>query len=380
VVLGRELGITATGRFGAALAAGDFDRNGATDLAIGAPGGRGVVVGLVNAELGDLAQHLRTWSFSEVASDSGFGTSLVAGDFDCDGYDDLAVGAPRDGQRAVRPGAVRVLYGQAVAGVTTAGSVRFPATNTTFAHGSLFGAALTRGDCDGDARDDLVIGVPGEGAASGAVHIYRGVAGAGPSAASMVRRVQPGAESEAGDAFGETLTTGDFDGDGFDDLAVGVPGEAVGALVAAGAIRLYRGGAGASMLATPYTLTQDAGRRQHRDGRGSRPLRGWAPALRRSARRAGDGRPGLGRGGRPGGSVGRCAPPSSPPHQVPVHVPNVDVPRLHPGGSRGGSLNPPPGTRVAPGGSLNPPPGTRVAPGGIAEPPSWHPGGSGGDR
>ena len=50
--------------------------------------------------------------------------------------------------------------------------------------------------------------------------------------------------TESGDLLGAALATGDFDGDGFDDLAIGMPFENVGGLIRAGAVNLLRGSAG----------------------------------------------------------------------------------------------------------------------------------------
>ena len=49
---------------------------------------------------------------------------------------------------------------------------------------------------------------------------------------------------EAGDGFGSALTTGDFNGDGRDDLSIGVPAEDVGAMADAGAVHVIYGSAG----------------------------------------------------------------------------------------------------------------------------------------
>ena len=49
-------------------------------------------------------------------------------------------------------------------------------------------------------------------------------------------------KSEKGDQFGGRLSAGDANGDGYPDLAVGVPGEAIGTKAKAGAVVLLKGG------------------------------------------------------------------------------------------------------------------------------------------
>jgi hypothetical protein len=92
-----------------------------------------------------------------------FGAALAFGDFNDDGYDDLAVGIPgEDGA-----GAVQVFRGSPT-GLLLTGQLLFSQSNLP-------------GDDDGDAEDD--------------------------------------------DEFGATLAVGDFNEDGIDDLAVAAPGE-----------------------------------------------------------------------------------------------------------------------------------------------------------
>jgi hypothetical protein len=91
----------------------------------------------------------------------------VGADFDGDGYADLAVGAPLDsvsGQS--NAGAVNIIYGSGSGGLSTRGDQQFTQDTRgvkAFASGDdLFGSALAAGELNGDGYDDLAIGVPGE--------------------------------------------------------------------------------------------------------------------------------------------------------------------------------------------------------------------------
>ena len=94
-----------------------------------------------------------------------FGYSLATGDFDRDGYDDLAVGVPyEDTGGANDTGMVAILFGSN-AGLlpsNTEAITQNSVVSTTNETGDRFAFSLATGDLDGDGYDDLAVGVPYE--------------------------------------------------------------------------------------------------------------------------------------------------------------------------------------------------------------------------
>ncbi|GAA1943432.1 FG-GAP repeat protein [Streptomyces durmitorensis] len=94
----------------------------------------------------------------------------------------------------------------------------------------------------------------------GTVKIYYG-SPSGPSQTRTQTITQstagvPGA-SEKGDQFGGRLSAGDANGDGYPDLAVGVPGEAIGSKAKAGAVVLLKGAKGGLTGTSAQAFHQD---------------------------------------------------------------------------------------------------------------------------
>jgi hypothetical protein len=117
--------------------------------------------------------------------------------------------------------------------------------------GDQFGFSLAAGLYNGDDFYDLAIGVPGEDIGTvtdaGAVNTMHGSAGglAGTGGALFQGDNALGDVVEPNDRFGQSLAKGiffnNFNGDVFDDLAVGVAQEDVGDRPDAGLVNLLEG-------------------------------------------------------------------------------------------------------------------------------------------
>ena len=70
--------------------------------------------------------------------------------------------------------------------------------------------------------------------------------------------MQPGSRPEDLDYFGLSLASGDFDGEGFADLAVGGPGEDFRAIANAGAVNVIDGSSIGLTAARQQLWTQDS--------------------------------------------------------------------------------------------------------------------------
>jgi hypothetical protein len=284
-------------RFGIALAAGDFDGDLRIDLAIGASyediggdGNAGVVNVLYGSAGGLAADHVPLFHQDVGAIPGGveaneyFGHALAVGDFDGDGYADLAVGVPFENLgsdwKGKACGAVNVLHGSAE-GLTDEDSQLWTEVTLGWVIGDNcpghnFGLALAAGDFDRDGFSDLAAAATGENNQSGLVHIiYGSEEGLTLPGQPWSQEILPGTD-EDGDLFGHSLAAADFNGDTYSDLAIGVPGDVVSGVDEAGAVRVLYG-SGTGLTATYSELWH-----QNKDGLAGSPEPkdhfGWALA------------------------------------------------------------------------------------------------------
>lgn len=191
--------------------ASDFDGDGRDDWMVGAPCDlqRGPLSGSVKVFTGSPAvERLNLQGF---APGDLFGSALArVPDVDCDGVDDILVGAPGASARGRSSGEAFIF-----SGVDARILFRYQGDR----EGDLFGSSVcSLGDLDGDGRAEIAIGAPGArtwGRDSGMVRVYDG---------ADARIVYTFTGDARGERFGACLAApGDMDGDGVPELAVGAP-------------------------------------------------------------------------------------------------------------------------------------------------------------
>lgn len=185
-------------------------------------------------------------------SNDKFGSTMVAGDFNGDGTQDIAAGVPyEDVGSLVDAGIVIVFYGDPT------GNDEFASTEViyqsrgasgTLESGDMFGYSLAAYRFGtGDAYDDLIVGVPGEDLGStvdaGVVQIVRG-GPSGLSGSQTIHQDTPGVAgvAEADDHFGYSVTAAPIGDEYYGALIVGVPFEDIGSTTDAGAVQVFYAG------------------------------------------------------------------------------------------------------------------------------------------
>jgi hypothetical protein len=214
----------------------DLDGDGRSELAIGCEETPTISIEDVNPQTQGLTSLIQC---GPSGGEMYFGTAIVVGDFNGDGYADLAAG----GQHASPPGDVTVVEGGSGIECTAADETVIPAPGDATAFGQQIASV---GDLDGDGYDDLVVF---ELTSTGrTLELYFGSA---LGLDTMHPVAIPVAMSKS---FSLVLVsgTGDIDGDGYLDAAF-----STGSASAPSAVAIVPGNA-TRQFAVTTTLTEPA--------------------------------------------------------------------------------------------------------------------------
>ena len=247
-------GASESNAFGQSIASGDLNGDGYSDLILG-DGEYGLFGSDMGVNSGRVVVYYGSASGLQVSTPTTlygwteqtlFGQHIAyAGDVNNDGYGDVLISSP--GKTTELPiqvvnqdGTVSTVT-QTVRGEVALylGSSYGLSQQPVWSSYGLdeyddYGTQLsTAGDVNGDGFDDVLIGSPRGGTEIGTVQLFLGNEMGLASEAAWT-----GQGNSAVDQFGDALASvGDIDGDGFDDVMIGAPGEQNGT----GAVYLFRG-------------------------------------------------------------------------------------------------------------------------------------------
>ncbi|ASV11440.1 hypothetical protein B2G51_06400 [Leptospira santarosai] len=193
-----------------------------------------------------------------------FGKTVASGDFNGDGFADIAVAAPNTGN-----GKVYIFHSAGTQGINKS----FYGFANTILTGNMaaeqFGGSLATGDISGDGYTDLVVGAPSSSTAKGRIYVFHSQGGAGIATATVSVNTVAGTcitppscnyykqGANNNDTFGYAIAVGNINGGNYDDIAVAAPGNNGGGVANNGRIYIYYGTGAA--LGGPNTISNAGG-------------------------------------------------------------------------------------------------------------------------
>jgi len=242
------IGERAGAYWGIALASGDVNGDSIADIILGAssadgPDSRRTNAGAAAVLLGsrdlpaiiDLAADRADLVIHGARAGNHLPNRIAAADLNGDGRDEIILGAPQAGpgnparERAGEAYVVDAARAGDAVDLASAPAARL--LGASRADG--FGFVVAGGDLDGDGLEDAVVAArdadgPGDGRNNaGDVYVFRGGASAASTTITIDLAAKPAAAviygADLNDSLGFSLATGDFSGDGGQDLLVGAP-------------------------------------------------------------------------------------------------------------------------------------------------------------
>ena len=207
--------------FGASVAGvGDQNGDGFDDVAVGVPGSAAGYVVLYSGRNGRV---INTLTGTQNGSEFGFAVAS-APDLDADGRTDVFVGAPlqQDAQGDVTGAAfVYSRLGTPLLTLPPSGGGILPFPGGKLDKARYGHAVANAGDVDGDGQEDLLVGAPGWSSQQGVTALGRAYLYTGSG-----QLIDAFKGTDAFDTLGFSVAgIGDFDGDGWNDVAVGQANE-----------------------------------------------------------------------------------------------------------------------------------------------------------
>ncbi|HEX2607684.1 MAG TPA: FG-GAP-like repeat-containing protein, partial [Flavisolibacter sp.] len=201
---------------------GDFDGDGYSDVAVGTPG-FAANSGSVSVVFGDPSGTGPTVSFQRLLASIQFGSTVAAaGDIDGNGLGDFMVTEPNFSSGSSNQGAVAIYYGNAARTISSGNPPAELLGGSLNGQVGLGNSCASATDVNGDGYSDILVGARNFSLPSGDKGIVRLYYGGPTGISPVITNILTPAQNNSW--FGTSVATiGDVNGDGYGDFVIGAP-------------------------------------------------------------------------------------------------------------------------------------------------------------